>query len=140
MPPFDAPCRENVFALFLGQVRGSPTQLGPSRLKSAWSPAHTLRLQTIEQSRLQVFRHAAVDGPMAAIIRPVDKARIALGKERPRLIATAGEAPLFPNLVEPPRVAAVAHHQIFAAHAKPAGNPDVDGIGLRQGTLGAAAG
>src|SRR5215467_498498 len=77
---------------------------------------------------------------MEAIIGSVDKARIALCEKGPRLVATAGEALLLPNLVEPPRVAAVAQHQILAAHAKPPGDPDIDCIGLRQGTLGAAAG
>ena len=81
-----------------------------------------------------------MDGPMEAIVRSVDKARIALCEEGPSLVATAGKAPLLPNLVEPSRVAAVAHHQILAADAKPAGNPDVDRIGLCQGTLGAAVG
>src|SRR5262249_48939318 len=77
---------------------------------------------------------------MQAIIGSVDKARIALREKGPCLVATAGEAPLLPNLVEPARVAAVAHHQILAAHAKPAGNPDIDRIGLREGALGAAVG
>src|SRR5262245_19926972 len=122
MPRFDGPCRENVFALFREGVEGlnatlaKSAQVGPRSARS-----NAFRLQTIEQPGLQVFRHAAVDGPMAAIIRPVDKAWIALGKEGPCLIATAGEALLLPNLVEPTRVAAVAHHQIFEENAEQAG-------------------
>src|SRR5215813_608024 len=136
MPRFECPCREVVFALFRGAWRRFPDPASALGL----SASLPLALEAIEQSRLQLAGHAPVDGPMEAIVCSVDKAWIALRKERPRLVTTAGEAPLLPNFVEPSRIAAVAQQEILAPHAKPPGNPDVDRIGLRQGTLDAAVG
>ena len=72
---------------------------------------------------------------MAAIIGSIDEARVTLSKQRPRFVAAADKACFLPDLVEPSRVAAIARHQILAAHAKPARNPDVDCVSLPQRTF-----
>jgi len=52
--------------------------------------------------------------------------------------AAPGEAFLLPDLIEAARIAFVALNEIAAANFEPAGDPDVDGVGLGQGRARAA--
>jgi len=65
---------------------------------------------------------------MRAEIDPIPQA----GKAGPEFsqgpVPAADKTLLFPDLIEPARVAAVAQHDVFAAYSEPAGDPDVDGI------------
>ena len=70
---------------------------------------------------------------MVAKIDPVNDAWIALDEQGACLVLSRGEAAAIPNFIEAARVAVIALAQIAAANAEPAGDPDVDGVGLGQG-------
>jgi hypothetical protein len=69
---------------------------------------------------------------MRAKIDPIRQARIARLKFRQGLVPAARKTALFPDFIEAARVAAVAQQDVFAAYPEPAGDPNVDGILLRQ--------
>lgn len=69
---------------------------------------------------------------MRAKIDPIRQARIARLKFRQRLVPAARKSPLFPDLIEAARVAAVAQQRVLAAYPEPASDPNVDGILLRE--------
>lgn len=73
---------------------------------------------------------------MQAEVHAVQKARIALVKKLERLGPAAREPLLLPDLVETPRIAAVARQNVLAADAQPSRDPDIDGVGLGQVPLG----
>ncbi len=73
---------------------------------------------------------------MRAVVDAVDEARIALAEKLQRLVPAAGKALLFPDLIEPARIAPVADEEVFAPDAEPARDPDIDGVGLREPALG----
>lgn len=72
---------------------------------------------------------------MQAKIDAVGEAWMAFVEHRQRLGPASGEALLFPDLVKPAGIAAVACQKVLAADAQPARDPDVDGIGLGQRAL-----
>ena len=69
---------------------------------------------------------------MWAEIDPIRQARKARPKFRQSFVPAAGKSLLFPDLIEAARVAAIAQQDIFAADPEPAGDPNVDGILLRE--------
>lgn len=71
---------------------------------------------------------------MRAKIHPIGQFRMALPEGGERLVATGEEALLLPDFIEAARVAAVAREDILGAQPEPAGDPNVDGILLRQGS------
>src|SRR5690606_18996043 len=92
----------------------------------------------IEQIALQVRRRAPWDAPVRARIDPASELWVELGKPCQRLLPAAGEALALPDLIQSARIAAVAVEQVLASDAQPAGEPDVDGVGLGQAALSRA--
>ncbi|SFV37810.1 hypothetical protein SAMN04488557_3350 [Hyphomicrobium facile] len=51
-----------------------------------------------------------------------------------RALAASGKTRLLPYLIKPSRIAGIAPLEVHRADLEPAGNPDVDGVVLGQGT------
>jgi hypothetical protein len=75
------------------------------------------------------------DDPLVgAEIDAVEQGGKAGGKQLERLGPRRWEASTFPDLVKAARVASVAADQVTPPYAQPACDPDVDGVGLGEGT------
>ena len=64
------------------------------------------------------------------------EARKTAAKYVKRPIPAAGKAHLFPDFIEPARIAGIAALKIDGADTQPARDPDIDGIVLGQRTAG----
>jgi hypothetical protein len=94
------------------------------------------RVQVLGLGLLEKRELVGVDGagnaPMRAGIDAIFKAWKPSLEKLHRLVPAAGESVFLPDLVKPPRVAAVALDQITSPHLEPTRDPDVDGVGLGQ--------
>ena len=64
-------------------------------------------------------------------VHPIRQARMAHPENCQGLVAAAGKAPLFPNVIQATWIAAIAQQNVLAADPEPTGNPNVDGIRFR---------
>ena len=76
------------------------------------------------------------DALMRARIDADVEAREAVAEFLQRSGPTAGEARLFPDFVEPARIAGIAADEVGRSNAQPSRDPDVDGVLLGQRTAG----
>ncbi len=83
---------------------------------------------SIEQGKLIRVDGVPGDPTVRAEVDAVEQERVLFAHDAKRCVPTAGKPPLLPDLVEAARIAAVAEEKILAAHARPAGDPDVDRI------------
>lgn len=88
-------------------------------------------LGSIEESQL-VWVRLARQALMTTKVDAVDDAWITFGKQGSGLGLRGGKTPALPDLVEPSRVAAIAHAKVASANAQPPRNPNIDCIGLVQ--------
>lgn len=94
------------------------------------------RVQVLPCGLLEKSELVGVDGagnaPMRAGIDAILEAWKSSLEKLHRLIPAAGESVFLPDLVEPPRVAAVTLDQVPPPYLEPACDPDVDGVRLGQ--------
>lgn len=74
---------------------------------------------------------------MRTKIDPLDEGWEARGESFQRFFPAAGETFFLPDLVEAPRVAAVAPNEVDTPDPKPTRDPDLDRMGFGKGRAGA---